>query len=92
MFVGVCGRHKSGWEENKTLTQCGKYFRKKSIRANRHHSFCHVYLGYTQRECQTSKDIVDKCRNMFESRISTGTQEKLHYAEKFGANIFLMVL
>ena len=27
----------------------------------------HVYLGCTQRECQTSKDIVDNYRNMFES-------------------------
>ena len=30
----------------------------------------HVYLGCTQRECQTSKDIVDNHRSMFESRIS----------------------
>ena len=30
----------------------------------------HVYLGCTQRECQISKDIVDKYRSMFESRIS----------------------
>ena len=29
----------------------------------------HVYLGCTERECQTSKDIVDKYRNLFESRI-----------------------
>ena len=32
----------------------------------------HVYLGCTQRECQTSKDIVDNYRNMFESKISAG--------------------
>ena len=37
----------------------------------------HVYLGCTQRECQTSKDIVDNYRKMFESRISAGTTEKL---------------
>ena len=30
----------------------------------------HVYLGCTQRECQTRKDIVENYRNMFESRIS----------------------
>ena len=30
----------------------------------------HVYLGCTQRQCETSKDIVDNCRTMFESRIS----------------------
>ena len=37
----------------------------------------HVYLGCTQRECQASKDIVDKYRSMFESRISAGATEKL---------------
>ena len=30
----------------------------------------HVYLGCTQRQCQTRKDIVDNGRAMFESRIS----------------------
>ena len=37
----------------------------------------HVYLGCTQREYQISKDIVDNCKSMFESRISTGAKEKL---------------
>ena len=32
----------------------------------------HVYLGCTQRQCEISKDIVDKYRAMFESRISEG--------------------
>ena len=32
----------------------------------------HVYLGCTQRQCQTSKDTVDNYRTMFESRISAG--------------------
>ena len=36
----------------------------------------HVYLGCTQRECETSKDIVGNYRNMFESRISAEAQEK----------------
>ena len=36
----------------------------------------HVYLGCTQRECQISKDIVEKCRSLFESRISAGAKEK----------------
>ena len=31
----------------------------------------HVYLGCTQRQCEISKDIVDNCRTMFESRIHT---------------------
>ena len=30
----------------------------------------HVYLGCTQRECKTNEDIVEKYRNLFESRIS----------------------
>ena len=47
----------------------------------------HVYLGCTQRECQTSKDIVDNYRNMFEYKISAGAQETLPYSEKLGANI-----
>ena len=47
----------------------------------------HVYLGCTPRECQTSKDLVDDHRNMFESKISTGATEKLPYSEKLGANI-----
>ena len=37
----------------------------------------HVYLGCTQRECQTSKYIVDNERNMFESMNSAGAMEKL---------------
>ena len=41
----------------------------------------HVYLGCTQRQCEISKDIVDNLRTMFESRISTGTNEKLPCSE-----------
>ena len=37
----------------------------------------HVYLECTQRECEISKDIVDKYRTMFESRISAGATEKI---------------
>ena len=36
----------------------------------------HVFLGCTQRQCEISKDIVDKYRAMFESRISAGGTEK----------------
>ena len=35
----------------------------------------HVYLGCTQREFQTSKDIVGNDRSVFESRISAGAME-----------------
>ena len=43
----------------------------------------HVYLGFTQRECDISKDIVDNYRTMFESRTSAGGTEKLPYTENF---------
>ena len=49
--------------------------------------FDHVHLGCTQRECQTSKDIVDNYRNMCESKISAGAKEKLPCSGKLGANI-----
>ena len=41
----------------------------------------HVYLGRTQRQCETSKDIVENYRTMFESRISARWTEKLPYSE-----------
>ena len=37
----------------------------------------HENLGCTQRQSETSKDIVDKYRAMFESRISAGATEKI---------------
>ena len=36
----------------------------------------HVYLGCTQIQCEISKDTVDNCRTMLESRISVGGTEK----------------
>ena len=42
----------------------------------------HVKLGCAQRECKTSKDIVDSDRTIFESRISAGATEKLPSSEK----------
>ena len=47
----------------------------------------HVYLGCTQRECQTSKNIVANHRNMFEFRMSAGAKENLPVSEKSDANI-----
>ena len=41
----------------------------------------HVYLGCTQRQCETSKDIVDNYRTMFESRISARGTENLPYSQ-----------
>ena len=48
--------------------------------------FDHVYFGCIQRECQTSKGIVNNYRNMFQSKISSGATEKLPFFEKLGAN------
>ena len=47
----------------------------------------HVYLGCTQRECETSNVIVENYRDMFESRISAGVQEKLPSFGKPDADI-----
>ena len=47
----------------------------------------HVYLGCTQRQCEISKDIVDNCRKMIESRISAEGIDKLLYSEKSEAHI-----
>ena len=41
----------------------------------------HGNLGCTRRQCEISKDIVDKYRTMFESRISAGGTEKLPCSE-----------
>ena len=41
----------------------------------------HVYLGCTQRHCETRKHIVDNDRTMFESRISAAATEKLPSTE-----------
>ena len=41
----------------------------------------HMYLGCTQTQCETSKDIVDNYRTMFESRISARATEKLPCSE-----------
>ena len=43
----------------------------------------HVYLGCTQRQREISKDIVDNYRTMFESRISAGRTEQIHFVEIF---------
>ena len=47
----------------------------------------HVYLGCTQRECERSKDVVHNDRNMFESRISAGAEEKPPCSGKHDADI-----
>ena len=42
----------------------------------------HVYLGCTQRECKLNEIIIEQYREMFESRISATTTEKLPGSEK----------
>ena len=87
LFLSVYVDEKNWQERNRTLTQCGKYSWRTLIWENRHHSLTMFFLGCTQRECQTSKDVVDNCRNMCESRISAGATEKLPCSGKPEANI-----
>ena len=47
----------------------------------------HENLGWTQRQCEKSKDIVDNYRAMFESRISAVGTEKLPYCEEMCGGI-----
>ena len=63
ILVCVCGRHKTGWKVNKILTQRGKILMKDVGLGEPTSFFDHVYLGCTQRECQTSKDIVENYRS-----------------------------
>ena len=51
-------------------------------------SLDHVNLGCTQRECQSSKDIVDNYRNMFEPRIFARAVEKIPVPEKSDAKVY----
>ena len=83
--VCVCGRYKTGKKQN--LDPMWKVLNKE-VDLDEPTSFLdHVHLGCTQRECETSKDIADNCRNMFESRISAGVKEKLPCSGKLDADI-----
>ena len=66
---------------NKILIRCGKYSTKKLIWGEPTSFLDHVYLGSTQRQCETSKDIVDNYRTTFEYRISARATEKLPCSE-----------
>ena len=58
---------KTGWKEAEH--QSNMKILMKDVDVGEPTSFLnHVYLGCTQRECQTSKDIVDNDRHMFDSK------------------------
>ena len=46
----------------------------------------HVFVWVVLNECQISKDIADKHKNMFDSRISAGAMEKLPCSGKLDGN------
>ena len=72
--IRVCGRYQTG-RRTENIEPTWKILMK-DVDLGEPTSFLdHVYLECTQRECQTSKDVVDNYRNMFESRISAGAKE-----------------
>ena len=85
ILVCVRGRHKIGWKKQ-NIDPMWKVLVKEVDLGEPTSFLDQVYLGCTQRECETSKDIVDNYRDMFESRISAGATETLPYSEKLGAN------
>ena len=61
--------------KSRTSVRIGKFLRK-DVDLGKPTSFLyHVHLGCTQRECQSSKDIVEICRSMCESRFPPGLQK-----------------
>ena len=59
-------------ERNKILIPCGKVLNKEVDLGEPTSFLDHVYLGWTLRQCEISKDIVDNYRIMCKSRISAG--------------------
>ena len=80
ILICVCGWHKIGWKETKHWSDVEST--QKKSRLGRTNIFLdHVYLWCIERQCEISKDIVDKYRTMFESRIAAGATEKLPCSE-----------
>ena len=80
ILISVCGWHQISWKKQ-NINPMWKV-RNKEVDLGEPTAFLdHVYLGCTQRQCETSKDIVDNYRNMFETRISAGGTEKLTCSE-----------
>ena len=87
ILVCVCGRYEKLAGKKQNIDPMWKRLMKEVDSGEPTSFLDHVYLGSIQRECQTSKDIEDNYRNMFESKIYAGATEKLPYSEKRGANI-----
>ena len=63
------------------LIRCGKVLNKEVDLGEPTSLLDHVFLGFTQRQSEISKDIVDNYRAMFESRISAAGTETLPYSQ-----------
>ena len=53
--------------------------------------FDHVYLGCTQRECKTSKHMVNNYRDMFEFRMSAGDFKIFLFGEIWSTHFFMVL-
>ena len=80
ILICVCGWHKIGGKKH-NIDPMWKVLNKEVDLGEPTAFLDHVYLGCTQRQCQTSKDTVDNYRTMFESRISAGATDKLPCSE-----------
>ena len=79
LFLSVCGWHEICCKE--TMNPMWKVPNKEVDLGEPTSFLDHVYLGCTQSQCEISKDIVDKNRTMFESRLSAERTENFPYSE-----------
>ena len=87
ILVPVGGRYKTGGEQTKYWPNVESTLKEVDL-GEQTSCLDHVYLGCTQRGCETSKDMVDNYRILFESRIFAGAKEKLPCSGKTDASIF----
>ena len=80
ILVCVCGWHKIGWKGTK-YDQMWKVLMKQVDMGEPTSFLDHIYLGCTQRQCETSKGMVDDDRTIFECRIFAVSWEKLPSSE-----------
>ena len=88
ILICVCGWHQIARKEE-ILIRCGKYSKTKLIWEIQHHSLITYTWVCPQRQCETSKDIVDNYRTMFESRNSRRSNWKI---TMFGKSAYLFVV